>query len=224
MNSIRSLKTIVFDFDGTIAGLTIDFAAMRHRLMDHLQSFGISPDGLRKPYILEMIAAGKELIARSSPGRETSYERGALALVRDMELAAARTGGLFPGIREMLSLLRAQGRHTGVVTRNCREAVEAVFPDIDLFVDIVLTRDDTPNVKPHPGHLHQALTTLAAQVATAAMVGDHKMDMLLARDVGVLAIGVLTGHDTALELKEAGAEVILASAAVLADFLSSNSN
>jgi phosphoglycolate phosphatase len=223
MNSIRSLKTIVFDFDGTVAGLTIDFAEMRRRVMDHLQSFGISPDGLRKLYILEMIAAGKKLIASSMPGRETNYERGALTLVRDMEVAAAQTGVLFYGIREMLSLLRAQGRHTGVVTRNCREAVEAVFPDIDVFVDVVLTRNDTPHVKPHPGHLHQALTTLAAPAATAAMVGDHKMDMHLARDVGVLAIGVLTGHDTARELKEAGAEVILASAADLADFLSSGS-
>ncbi|MDI9569871.1 MAG: HAD family hydrolase [Pseudomonadota bacterium] len=221
-DSIRNLKAVVFDFDGTIAGLTIDFAEMRRRVLEHLRGSGVNPDGLARLYVLEMIAAGKERIGRFFPGKETKYEREALALVREMEVSAAQSGHLFSGIRDALSQLRSQGRRTAVVTRNCREAVTAVFPDIDAFMDVVMTRDDTPLVKPHPVHLHRALAALASPAPAAAMVGDHGMDMILARDVGVLAIGVLTGHDTARELEAAGAEVILPSASELVGFLSSS--
>ncbi|GIG58591.1 hydrolase [Longispora fulva] len=42
-----------------------------------------------------------------------------------------------------------------------------------------------------------------------AYVGDHTADMAAARSAGVPAIGVTTGHCTADELREAGADLVL---------------
>ncbi len=217
MISLRKIKGVVFDFDGTIAFLTIDFAQMRRQVLSHLQSFGVDPEGVCNLYILEMIAAGKRLIARQYPGQAERYEQQALDLIRNMEVIAARQGGLLPGIREMFFDLQELGIKTGLVTRNCREAVEHIFPDIDAFVPIVLTRDDTPRVKPDPDHLKRVLHVFSLPASLTAMVGDHKMDMVLAKDVGVMAIGVLTGHDSAEDLEKAGADLIIARASTLSN-------
>ena len=211
-------KAFVFDFDGTIAGLTIDFAAMRAEVLAHLMSFGIPSDGLHGLYVLEIIAAGKQMIAGRFPGQENIYFQQADALVKGIEINAARLGSLLPGTREMLSRLRARNLKTGIVTRNCREAVNIVFPDILSFVDIVLTRDETPRVKPDPDHLWRVLEAFALPASKVAMVGDHGMDMKLAKEVGAYAIGVLTGHAGAAELRAAGADMVINKASEISSF------
>lgn len=213
--SYPDLKAFVFDFDGTIASLTIDFPEMRKAVLAQLKCFGISCEGLSDLYILEMISAGKQLIADRFPGQENTYYQQAVALVKDIEINAARRGSLLPGTRGMLIHLRARSIKTGIVTRNCRDAVNIVFPDVLSFVDIVLTRDETPLVKPDPDHLIKVLEAFALPAAKIAMVGDHEMDMKLAKDVGAYAIGVLTGHAGAAELSGAGADTIINKASEL---------
>jgi phosphoglycolate phosphatase len=216
--TILELKAFVFDFDGTIAKLTIDFQEMRKAVLMQLRGFGIPIDGLRDLYVLEMITAGKELIAARHPGMEHAYAQRAEALVRDIEINAARLGSLIDGARDMLIHLRTQSFKAGVVTRNCRDAVNIVFPDILSFVDIVLSRDETPLVKPDPDHLIKALEALGLPAAKAAMVGDHRMDMKLAKDVGAYAIGVLTGHADAAELRRAGADLVINNVSEIVSF------
>ena len=203
------LKAFVFDFDGTIASLTIDFQEMRRAVLAQLVSFGVSGDGLRDLYVLEMIAAGRQIIAGRFPGQENIYFQQADALVKGIEINAARRGSLLPGTREMLFQLRARNLKIGVITRNCRDAVNIALPDILSFVDIVLTRDETPLVKPDPDHLIKVLEAFALPAAKVAMVGDHTMDMKLAKNVGAYAIGVLTGHANATDLSGAGADMVI---------------
>lgn len=224
MKPLKNIRGFIFDFDGTIARLTIDFAEMRRRTLAHLESFGIAPDGLRDLYVLEMIAAGKRQIAAQCPGRENAYEQEAMQLIKEIELAAAREGSLFGGIREMLLLLGKLNIKIGLVTRNCRTAVEHIFPDIASFIAVVLTRDDTFPVKPDPDHLRRALQAFSLPASQTAMVGDHKMDMILAKEVGALAIGVLTGYNDAEELKKAGADLVFPRAADLSAALSGERN
>ena len=220
MTSLKNIRGIIFDFDGPIARLTIDFADMRRRTLAHLESFGIAPDGLRDLYVLEMIAAGKRQVAAQCPGRENAYEQEAMQLIKEIELTVAREGSLFGGIREMLLLLGKLNIKIGLVTRNCRAAVEHIFPDIASFIAVVLTRDDTFPVKPDPDHLRKALQAFSLTASQTAMVGDHKMDMVLAKEVGALAIGVLTGYNDAEELKKAGADLVFPRAADLSAALS----
>jgi phosphoglycolate phosphatase len=205
----QELKAFVFDFDGTIASLTIDFPEMRKEVLALVNSFGISSGGLRNLYVLEMISNGKQLIADRFPGQENTFFQQAEALVRNIEINAARYASLLDGTRDMLIQLRSRNLKIGIVTRNCRDAVNIVFPDIHSLVDIVLARDETPRVKPDPDHLMRVLEAFALPAAKVAMVGDHGMDMKLAKDVGAYAIGVLTGHASAAELSSAGADLVI---------------
>ncbi|NPV03420.1 MAG: HAD family hydrolase [Syntrophaceae bacterium] len=204
-----TLKAVVFDFDGTLALLNIDFREMRRDILGLAASYGIAEDGMERLFVLEMIAETRRRIGRLHPGQEGVFSERALKLVTDRELAGAARSTLFPGVREMLVELKRRGIKRGVLTRNCVEAVRAVFPDIGDYSEAVVTRDDTERVKPHPDHIRTVLRILNEGPATSAMVGDHPMDIRVGKEVGALSVGVLTGYSDAFDLQEAGADLIL---------------
>ncbi len=213
------LKAVVFDFDGTLAKLNIDFSAMRQDVLALLSRYGVSPDGLRDLFVLEMIAAGENRVSRFRPGEAPEFSKRAYARIAEIEVRAARRGALFDGVTEMLRELRVRNIRTGVATRNCLAAVETLFPRIDDYVDAVITRERTPFVKPHPEHLIRMLKQLAVPPDQAAMVGDHPMDIRTGRDAGVHTVGVLTGYSQAEALHRAGADFLLDRAADILDIL-----
>jgi len=213
------LKAVLFDFDGTLAKLNIDFIQMRWAVLDLMSDYCAPPDAVRDLYVLEMIEAGKNLISGNNPGRENEFFSRAHELISHMETEGSKEGELFAGTKDMLYELRSQQIKTGIVTRNCMAAVKQLFPDIDSCCDVVITREFTTRVKPHPDHLLTALVALDTNAGFAAMVGDHPMDIAAGKDVGVYTIGVLTGHSEAAALREAGADLIIEKAADIIRFL-----
>ncbi len=210
MNRInRHLKTILFDFDGTLALLNIDFKEMRRSVVHLIADYGAPPDGLGDLFVLEMIEAGAALVARHRPGDERAFTEKALQQITAIEIEGARSGKLFEGVREMLGVLKERKIATGIVTRNCREAVQIVFPDIQAFCGAVVSREMVRRVKPHRDHILLALRILRSAPEDAAMVGDHPMDILIGKEVGAYTIGVLTGYAGEDALREAGADLIL---------------
>lgn len=210
-----TLNAVVFDFDGTLALLNIDFREMRRDVLDLAASYGISEDGMEQLFVLEMIAETRRRIGRNNSGQGDLFSACALKRVTDRELAGAAHSALFPGVKEMLVELRRRGIKTGILTRNCLEAVTAIFPDVLDYSDAVVTRDDTERVKPHPDHMRAVLRLLNEEPSNCAMVGDHPMDIRVGKEVGALAVGVLTGYSGISDLQGAGADLILERAADL---------
>lgn len=213
------IKAILFDFDGTLATLNIDFHSMREEIMALIDSYTANSDGFGNLYVLEMIKAGREAIGHHHISEGKAFERRALALVRGIEMEAAKKGGLMEGIEVMLKGLREKGIRAGIVTRNCLDAVQEIFPDVHDYCDAVITREFTERVKPHPDHLRVALDSLDTLPGNAAMVGDHPMDMAAGKEVGTYAIGVLTGYSKEAALLAAGADMIIESSAIILDYI-----
>lgn len=218
-NHILNLDAAVFDFDGTLALLNVDFKEMRRDILDLAASYKIHKDGLDQLFVLEMIAEIRRRIGPENPRREAAFARQAMRRVTDRELAGAADSLLFPGVKEMFEILRRQGIKTGILTRNCLDAVMAIFPDIRDHCDAVVTRDHTQRVKPHPDHIRVVLEQLKADPVRSAMVGDHPMDIHVGKEVGALSIGVLTGYSSRDDLKGAGADLILGQAAEITNYL-----
>ena len=185
---------MVFDFDGTLAELNIDFSVMRTAVLNLMAQSELSGSGISHLPVLELIAAAGREIARQNPQSQKPFLDAALKIVIEMEMDAAQRGRLYASTRAVLSELRARSVQIGVVTRNCRSAVYTVFPDIDRYCQAVLTREDPPHVKPHPDHLRAMLKVLGVSATDAVMIGDHPMDIQLGRETGTDTIGVLTGH------------------------------
>lgn len=206
---LRNVRAVVFDFDGTLAVLNIDFSLMRERVFELIREYGVKETTLRERYLLEIIDEVCPIIWEENASGAKEFYKKAHRILHEVELEAAEKGRLIPGAEETLKTIRKQGLKVGIITRNCEEAVRKVFPAIEEYCDVFVSRDSVDKVKPHPDHLNAALNALKVPGEEAAMVGDHLIDIQAGKRVGMMTIGVLTGRIKREEFEEAGADYIL---------------
>jgi len=203
-------EAVVFDFDGTLVHLNIDFGLMRQDVESLLADHGIQPIGLKGLLALEMIDEATSRISEKDPVEGKVFYQNAHLVVTEHEVRAARKGRILSGVITMLKALRRRGVKVGIITRNCDKAVRIVFPDIECFCDAFIPRDSVTRVKPHPDHLIQAIKEMSIHhPERCLMVGDHPMDIEGGKRMGMKTAGVLTGKTTRQEFIKAGADLIL---------------
>jgi len=212
-------EAILFDYDGTLAILNLDFAAMRRHLHLFTVAQGISPQELHGLDILEMLEWATGWLRQHAPEQADRYARDAEQLIQNMEIEAARSSGLLPGVPELLAALRQEQIGIGIVTRNCDAAVRVTFPHIDTYCQAFVPRNRVTQVKPHPAHLQAALDCLETTPERAIMVGDGAMDMQAGKALGMFSIGVLSGNTSRAKLLAHGADLVLASVADLLQYI-----
>jgi phosphoglycolate phosphatase len=208
-----TIKTIIFDFDGTLAKLNIDFHQMRDSIRKLILSSGIPANELHSDLVLEMINETAAILNQSCAEKAEQFTREANAIIEKIEIEAANNGELFGQTRELLQSLKSQEISFGIISRNCAKAVKTIFPDILSYCPVVVCRDDVENVKPHPQHLNTALNKLGGSPQSTIMIGDHPLDIKTGRNAGTWTCGVLTGRCRKIDFIEAGADLILSQAA-----------
>ncbi len=214
-----SIKTIIFDFDGTLAKLNIDFKQMRDAVLKLISSYGIERNYLQTDFVLEMINTSKTMLSNSSPQKAKAFIYKATKIIETMEIEAATNGELFPQTKELFTRLKLSGISTGVITRNCEKAIKTVFPDILSYCEVVVCRDAVKKVKPHPEHLNKALQMLNSKAENTLMIGDHPLDIETGRKAGTLTAGVLTGNFQKSDFLSAGADLVLSQAGDLLNLI-----
>ncbi|MCE5210486.1 MAG: HAD-IA family hydrolase [Deltaproteobacteria bacterium] len=213
------INTIIFDFDGTLAKLNIDFQQMHESIEKHILSYGIKRDGLHSKFVLEMIETAKAILINQMPHQADTFLNEANAIIENIEIEAASTGELFEHTKELLKYLDAVDISCGIITRNCNKAVKIVFPEILSYCAVVICRDDVKRVKPHPEHITTALEKLGSSAGNTLMIGDHPLDIKTGRNAGTKTCGVLTGHFQKDAFLEAGADIVLAQASDLLNII-----
>jgi len=210
MAGLSDIEAVVFDFDGTLVHTDIDFDAIREAIVEHLCKWGLWEPGVEEDrYILELVAWAEERL-QDDPDRQQQYREEAKRILHEVELPYCRRADPFPGVPEALQQLRAAGRKIGIITRNSREGVAAVLCRHPLPYEVLITRDDLSNIKPHPEHLNQALTALGVAASQALMVGDHPTDIQCGQAAGVRTCGVLTARTALEQFHELGADFAFA--------------
>ena len=208
-----TIKTIIFDFDGTLAKLNIDFHRMREAVGKLILSYGITRDELHTDFVLEMIDSAAAILNQRSPHISKKFFDEANSIIENIEIEAAENGELFDRTKELLNSLKSLKISCGIITRNCAKAVKIVFPDIFSYCPMVVCRDAVNKVKPHPEHLNMALNKLGGSAKHTLMIGDHPLDIKTGRRAGTKTCGVLTGHFQKNDFIEAEADLVLPHAA-----------
>ena len=209
MLRLHHIKAVIFDFDGTLAVLNIDFSSMRERIFDLMRRYGAREELIEERYLLEIIEEVYRMLCRESPSIAERFYQEAHQILHEIEIGAAEKGKLIPGTETTLKVLRGKGKRVGIVTRNCEDAVRKVFPAIDDFCDVFISRNSIKKVKPHPDHLTSAMKMLDVSGEEAVMVGDHTIDIQAGKKVGMKTIGVLTGRTKREDFEKAAADYIL---------------
>jgi phosphoglycolate phosphatase len=208
-----TIKTIIFDFDGTLAKLNIDFHRMRTAVGKLILSYGITRDELHTDFVLEMIDSAAAILNQRSSHISRKFFDEANSIIEKIEIEAAENGELFDRTKELLNSLKSLKISCGIITRNCAKAVKIVFPDILSYCSVVVCRDAVNKVKPHPEHLNMALNKLGGSAKHTLMIGDHPLDIKTGRRAGTKTCGVLTGHFQKNDFIEAEADLVLPHAA-----------
>jgi phosphoglycolate phosphatase len=124
------------------------------------------------------------------------------------------------GVVEMLHDL-ARRYHLAIVTTRSHRSADLFLSQQELagLVQVVVGRDDTWRIKPHPSPVQHAAEQLGVPVERCLMVGDTTADILAARAAQARSVGVLCGFGEAHELERAGADRVLKTTSELKDWL-----
>jgi len=206
---MQNIKAVVFDFDGTLTPLTLNFDSLRAEIVKIAREYvnGKILDDMQGQYIIEMIyVIAQRLDGLNGP---SEFKNRAFERLRVLEVEAARGKDVFPYTRNVMKSLHNKSIKTGIITRSCIDALKTVFPDIFDYTDSIVTREGIEHVKPHPDHVLEVLRILNVDPDKTLIVGDHPTDVMAGRSAGTYTAGVLTGRTTREAFKEAGAAYIL---------------
>lgn len=187
-------KGIIFDFDGTLTELTLDFNLLRAEVEAIARRY-VADDvvlSLKHHYILEMV----DEIEKVLDGKDARFRQEAYARLRDLEVEASKGKDVYRYTRDVLQRLKDRGISVGIITRSCMDALRTVFPDVDNYADSIVTREGTKYVKPNPLHVMEVLRSLRLEPDDVMLVGDHPTDIIAGRALGMKTAGVLAGRTT----------------------------
>lgn len=202
-------KVIIFDFDGTLcdtrSNIIIAFRATMERLgldMRDEETCGATigltlRDGFKSMYpefddakIDHCVDTYREIFAE-----------------RRKELMP----DLFPGVKETLEALRKRGHRMTIATSRLTDSLMLFMRHhgIDHYFEYAVGSDSVTHHKPHPEPALKTLAELNITPSEAIMVGDMPVDIAMAHNAGIRAIGVDYGNATREELEAAEADWIV---------------
>jgi phosphoglycolate phosphatase-like HAD superfamily hydrolase len=173
-------EAFVFDLDGTLATIPVDWDGVRGRLRE--VTGGAAEFRPVFPTIGEVIA------------REPKLGRGIFAVIDEFEWAAVPSARLYDGAFQLLSKLSDRAR-VSLVTMQGRRAATKVLEMFELkqFFSYYFTREDSLD---RAEQVEMALSSMKAKKPSSVFVGDRLNDLNAARKVGVAFIMIRThGED-----------------------------
>jgi HAD superfamily hydrolase (TIGR01549 family) len=201
------MQAILFDWDGTLVDSLGAFHAANASVM---AAFGLPFDEVlyRRNYVPDWRLMYLKL---GVPGDRLDEANE----LWHASYAAAAEVAAFDGVVGALEALAAAGTRLGIVTAGDRRIVVPQLERTRLG-DLLPTRvfgDDLDVHKPDPAPLRRALALLGLddRPHDVAYVGDAPTDMLMARTVGVHAVGIASVLGDPDELRDAGAHEVASS-------------
>jgi phosphoglycolate phosphatase len=194
MNSVR---TVVFDLDGTLVDTAPDLIGALNFVLDRE---GLPPVPLQSARTL--IGAGvRRLLERGLEvdGRHASAEDIDRLTDDFIEYYAAHIADAsrpFDGLESALDDLEAQGYRFAVCTNKLEWLSKRLLDRLGLSARFAaICGADTFGIsKPDPAILQQTVARAGGQLSTAIMVGDAGPDIGVARRAGIPVIGVEFGY------------------------------
>lgn len=179
-----TVKTILFDFDGTVAntnGLIVDSWQFTYETLTGRKA----DEAAIKATFGEPLAVSMEKAFPDTPPEEAIdiYRNHQKDIYEEMIEP-------FPGMAELMKSLKERGFQVGIVTSRMRNSTMTGLRKFGLAeeTDCIVTCEDTDRHKPDPEPVLIALDRLGAEAEHTLMVGDSMFDVRCAHNAGVKAV------------------------------------
>lgn len=184
-------ELIIFDWDGTLMDSVAKIVRCFTAAVDDVGAPHPGEDATR-----HVIGLGlAEAVATLLPQVDADTRAQVVERYRQHFMHLDQTDmPLFPGVREGLESLAAQGYLLAIATGKARRGLDRVLSDTGTAHLFCATRcADEAFSKPHPRMLEDILEQTGMEADKALMVGDTTYDMLMARHAGMDSLAVTYG-------------------------------
>lgn len=208
------IKAVIFDLDGTLVSFNVDYRAVRAEVRDLLMKYGLPASILPlNESMFDMLKKAEIFLRNEGKPDEVVDEvrKRALAIAEKYELEAARNTNLILGATETLKTLKEMGLKIGLCTVNGWKPTDYVLRRFKIkgLFDAVTPRDEVRYVKPSTEHLEASLRALNVNPDEAVVVGDSVADVMCAKNLNVIAVGLLTEASSLGKLMNSGADYLI---------------
>lgn len=195
-------KCVIFDWDGTVMDSVPKIVNTIHLAA---KSCGIAPvsDEMAKSIIgLSLPKAMQVLFPQHHEQVDSLVQAYKYSYSNEDETPSP----IFAGVESLLNQLRDRGVKIAVATGKSRTGLDRLMAQYGLTEYFVTTRTACEaESKPHPDMLLQILAELGVDAQQSVMVGDSIIDMELAKNAGIDAIGVTLGVASKEQLSQTSA-------------------
>jgi len=220
---ITKPEMILIDVDGTLVDSVPDLAFCVDEMMQQLD---MPVHGEAK--VREWVGNGVERLTRRAligqldgEPEDVLFEK---AYPIFFELYAANTCNrsvLYPGVREGLDYLKAEGYKLGCVTNKAAAFTLPLLKELGVHdeFEIIISGDDLPKKKPDPMPLLHIAEHFGVSSSQAMMIGDSVSDVKAARAAEFQIICMSYGYNHGLDIRDANPDAVIDSMAELPDIL-----
>jgi phosphoglycolate phosphatase len=188
---LHSFRLLVFDWDGTLMDSIGTIVACTQAAVRELELGDLPAERIRGTIGLGL----REAIESLSPGcDEQLFGRILDSFRKHWHQTFRDLPPLFPGARELLCDLEAEGYLLAIATGKSRRGLDYALDQTGLRHLFQATRTaDEAFSKPHPKMLLDVLDELGVSPREAVMIGDTTYDLEMARSARTHAVGVCSG-------------------------------
>jgi phosphoglycolate phosphatase len=189
-----SLRTILFDLDGTLADTAPDLAYALNQTLEHAGRAPLPFDTIR-PVVSHGGTALLQLgFGNDLPRDEFEHLRAFFLDIYRNNIT--RSTNLFPGMAELLDAIEARGLNWGVVTNKPAWLTDPLMAELGLArrAVTVISGDTLPEHKPHPAPMLLACREAGSAAAQCLYLGDAERDIAAGRNAGMHTLVALYGY------------------------------
>jgi phosphoglycolate phosphatase len=215
------IEAVIIDLDGTLLDTVPDLADAANRMLGELGF-----PGRAEQEIASFVGRGIENLVARSIGAAHAVDPAALARAlavfnRHYAAVSGVHSRVFPGVREGLAALHAQGLQLACITNKAERFTLPLLEQMDLRSDfaLIVSGDSLPRKKPDPLPLIHVCGHFGVMPDAALMIGDSPNDAQAARAAGCPVACVPYGYREGLEVRELDCDVIVSTLAEAASLI-----
>jgi phosphoglycolate phosphatase len=189
-----SLKTILFDLDGTLADTAPDLALSLNLLLKE-QGRETLPFTTIRPHVSHGATAMVRLGFGLGPD-DADFAPLRLRFLEIYQNNLSRHTALFDGMGTLLTDIEQRGMRWGVVTNKPARLTEPLMADLGLAqrAACIVSGDTTARNKPHPEPILYACRLTNSDIAECLYVGDAERDIEAGNKAGMPTLVALFGY------------------------------